>query len=68
MHPGTPAPFYQDLKEAGFIEGKNISIEPRWADGHYDHLPWLATELVVSKCVCDFRVRPPVGVGCQGSN
>ena len=44
--PGALAAFYQGLKETGFVEGKNISIEFRWADGHYDRLPSLATELV----------------------
>jgi len=34
------------LKDAGFVEGKNISIEMRDADGHYDRLPSLAAELV----------------------
>jgi putative tryptophan/tyrosine transport system substrate-binding protein len=38
--------FYQGLKETGFVEGKNISIEFRSADAHYDRLPSLATELV----------------------
>ena len=38
--------FFQGLKEAGFVEGKNISVDIREADGHYDRLPSLATELV----------------------
>ena len=42
---GKPA-FLQGLKDAGFVEGKNISIEIRHADGHYDRLPSLAAELV----------------------
>jgi ABC-type uncharacterized transport system substrate-binding protein len=33
-------------RETGFVEGRNISIEYGWADGHYDRLPSLAAELV----------------------
>jgi putative tryptophan/tyrosine transport system substrate-binding protein len=44
--PGTLAAFYQGLEETGFVEGKNLSIEFRWAGGHYDHLLPLAAELV----------------------
>jgi putative tryptophan/tyrosine transport system substrate-binding protein len=40
------AAFYQGLKEVGFVEGNNVSIEIRFADGHYDRLPSLAAELV----------------------
>jgi len=44
--PGPLAVFVQGLKDTGFIEGKNLSIEWRWAEGQYNRLPSLAGELV----------------------
>ncbi len=43
------ASFYQGLSETGYIEGQNLAIEFRWAEGHYDRLPALAAELVRRK-------------------
>jgi ABC-type uncharacterized transport system substrate-binding protein len=40
------AAFLQGLKDTGFVEGQNVAIEYRWAEGRYDRLPELAEELV----------------------
>jgi len=38
--------FRQGMRELGYVEGQNITIESRWADGRYEHLRGLAVELV----------------------
>src|SRR6266566_6962688 len=43
---GVVAAFRQGLREAGFVEGRNLAIAFRWAEGHYGRLPALAAELV----------------------
>ena len=55
------ASFRRGLAEAGFVEGRNVAIEARWADGDYDRLPGLARELV------GLRVAVIVAVGSTPS-
>jgi ABC-type uncharacterized transport system substrate-binding protein len=53
------AAFHQGLKELGFVEGQNLAVEYRYADGNYTRLPALAAELVAR--------RPTVMVSFGGS-
>jgi len=53
LHAGTPgafaslvAAFRKGLNDAGYIEGRNVAIEYRWAENHYERLPALLTDLV----------------------
>jgi len=56
LHPGSAAAngdeldaLRKSLNELGYVDGKNVRIEPRWAEGRMDDLPRIASEIVRSK-------------------
>ncbi len=56
---GVIAAFRQGLREVGFVEGENLAIAFRWAEGHYDRLPALAAELVGLRVALLFAAGGP---------
>ena len=56
---GVLAAFRGGLAEAGFVEGQNLVIAFRWAEGHYDRLPVLAAELVQLRVAALFAAGGP---------
>jgi len=60
--------FHQGLDETGYVEGQNLAIEYRWAEGHYNRLPELATELVSHKVdVIAIEGGPPAALAAKNA-
>ena len=57
--------FPQRMNELGYVEGKNLFIEWRFADGEYERLPGMAAELVQSKVDVILALSPPGAIAAQ---
>jgi putative ABC transport system substrate-binding protein len=64
---GQTTGFIRGLHETGFMDGQNVAIEYRWADGQYDRLPAMAAELVRRPVDVILAQSPPAALAAKAA-
>jgi putative ABC transport system substrate-binding protein len=74
LNSGSPGPataqvdaFRRGLKEHGYVVGQNVMLDFRWAEGRFDQLPGMASDLVNRKVTVIFAGGPPAAIAAKSA-